>query len=277
MRFFKQDKTASLHVSLFDNAGELAATTSQAVPERNNHITLDRSFVGRRFKAVAEAGDALNATWSDGLAILDRMRDELAGAALPQPRSRRRCLRWDEATGDELDYDRLRSGQAWWRTSRRDVVNGPASRTIVVDVGANCHVDAEDILWRGAAAIVLTEILEAAGYRVELWAAWKTSSCYHNGDGALVAAQLKGTADPLDPSTLVNAVSGWFFRTAFFQAVCLSASKAKGSLGHSREPSTDELDLVTTDPGRTIISGAWNYADAVALIRSQVNQLTGGK
>ena len=81
---------------------------------------------------------------------------------------------FSEDNGDELDYDRLRDGRDFWRTSRRENTHGPSTITIVVNVGAGCRVKHEDILWRGAAAIALATRLEEAGYRVEIWAGWRS-------------------------------------------------------------------------------------------------------
>jgi hypothetical protein len=143
-------------------------------------------------------------------------------------------------------------------------------------MGANCSIDADDILWRGAAAIVLTEALEEAGYRVELWAYSRSAGAYPSSKDAsdsFLACQLKATSDPLDPSTLVNAVSGWFFRTRVLHERCISEQKVSGSLGYHQQATADQLDHVTPDAERIVIQGVWNYAAAVNLLRETLEKM----
>jgi len=234
-------------------------------------------FVGREFVNWSAARDASRTAWRPGLEVLERMLGDLAGAALPRPKSRKRRLRFSETDGDEVDYDRLRAGQEFWRTSRRETSNGPATITIMVDVGANCFVAHEDILWRGAAAIALTSILEEAGYRVELWAVHRSNETWPSGacKNGFWAVCLKRPGDVLDPSTLINTVSGWFFRTAYFRACYFGVSEVSESLGSARTPTTVDLDLVTPDPTRLLIADAFDYDAAVATARGLLDRLCG--
>ncbi len=277
MQSFTEKKTDYF---LFDSVDDLVTSLPAIANPRLDDLETDRPhFIGRSFRDWEAVYQAAGDRWADGLEILDRMLGDLADADLPTPVSRRRRPRFDEADGDELDYDRLRSGQPFWRATRRQNTRGPATITVVIDTAANCGVDHRDILWRGAAAIALTQRLEDAGYRVELWAVDVTAKAQatHTERGfdrtMINAVQLKGPGDPIDPSTLINAVSGWFYRTAIFRAICRGERQVSRTLGHARTPTSAELDRITPDPDRVLIHGAWNYADAVAAARDALAKL----
>ena len=270
MRTFIEDKC---EYRIFDQVGELADRGSIPVPSHSQWAygdLLDRSFCGRKFASFTAVGEALHTTWDEGLRALDRMSSQLRDANLAAPQSRRRCLRWDAANGDEVDFDRLRGGQDFWRTTRRSSATGPASITLLVDQTAACRREPMEILWRGAAAILLTDMLEQAGYRVELWAYNSTRSTYSSDrkTDAFVASQLKGTNDPLDRSTLINAVSGWFYRAGVLHELCLSEDRPSSSFGTCVEATSEQLDHLSRDADRVVIKDVWNQQDAVQLIEA---------
>ena len=110
-------------------------------------------FAGRDFSANWDnVYAAARSPWPEGEEIIRGMVAELEDCDLPKPQSRRRKMRFDEADGDEFDYDRSRTGQPFWRTMRRQSLRGPQTVTIVIDVNASKKIAHHDILWRGAAA-----------------------------------------------------------------------------------------------------------------------------
>lgn len=236
-----------------------------------------RSFVGRQFSDWGDAKRATRTAWPQGLEVLERMIRDLDDTEIDQPRSRRRRTRFAEDDGYELDYDRLRSGQPYWRTSRRENTRGPATVTVLVDVGANCRVNHEDILWRGAAAIALTKRLEEAGYRVELWSVSLTERVWayrsKNPITVMDSVCLKRPGDPIDESTLISAVAGWFYRTVGFRAWCSGSHSIHRGLGHHRAPMAKELDHVSRDENRTLIAGCFTYSSAVDHVRQAISNL----
>ncbi len=266
---------------IFDSMDEVVNYVA-SVPEsriEDHDCTQRTSFTGRRFSDWAEVYKATREVWPEGIEVLERMLVDLGGTELPKPVSRKRKMRFAEDDGDELDYDRLRAGQAFWRYTRRANTKGPATITIMVDVAANCQVNHQNILWRGAAAVALTKILEEAGYRVELWLIDKTVEVWANNNrnwdiDSMHAVCLKRPGDVLDTSTLISAVSGWCFRTVFFRALCAGSYHIDPSLGYARKPDDADLDEVSRDAKRVLIAGVWNYEDAVNLIKNTVNSIT---
>lgn len=277
----KQDKT-TYHV--FDSVEDMIdSLTDQVAEDRwaEHDYSRRRSFIGRYLRDWNGVCKAARNPWADGIEVLDRMLRDLGNAQLPKPKSRRRRTRFSEDNGDEVDYDRLRDGRAFWRSSRRESTRGPATVTVLVDVGANCNVDHQNILWRGAAAIALTKRLEEAGYRIELWAVQKSEHVWSSRRAGgrwdlhkMDAVCLKRPGEPLDPSTLISTVSGWFFRTVFFRSNCLGDRPIRANLGISRTPSPSDLDKVSRDPGRIVIAGAFTYSDAVEKVRTAIAKLT---
>lgn len=269
----------------FDSVEELLNATGDGASARvlrsidKSCVSPTRShFIGRTFSDWAEVYGAARTAWDEGLATLESMVQELGAVAMPKPKSRKRRPRFDEAAGDDIDYDRLRAGQDFWRLTRRESSDAPATLTLFVQVSTSAHRDASTILWRGAAAIVLTKLLEDAGYRVELWAVEKTHGCYSarsNWPHQCTGVCLKRTGDPLDTSTLINAVSGWFFRTMFFRAKCLSPYVVEGGLGSPEVPTTGDLDQFSTDARRHLVAEIWDRDAAIKLIRTKLAELAG--
>ena len=146
-----------------------------------------RSFIGRVFSGWDEVKRATRQAWPEGLEVLERMVRDLDDTPLDRPQCRRRRTRFAEDDGHELDYDRLRSGQPYWRTSRRENTRGPSTITVLVDVGANSHVDRREILWRGAAAIALTSSSSSGGNEATFCEALFTASIGTAAIGCLMS------------------------------------------------------------------------------------------
>jgi hypothetical protein len=117
-----------------------------------------------------EAEALLEKGWPEGAERLRALAGKLA-AQVPQAKSIRRRLTWAE-NGDEVCKDRLQAGQIdqCWRTMRRAPFVAPQTVAIETTWGGHYGQTAEELFWQGAAAAVLTDILEEAGYRVEVYA-----------------------------------------------------------------------------------------------------------
>ena len=225
------------HVRTFDSVEDLISSC-QAVREsatKNVNPFNRLDWVGRSFYSWPEVYSAARSPWDAGRQVVERMVGQLESTDLPKPKSRKRKTRFAEDDGSELDYDRLRSGQEFWRRCERQNTNGPQTVTIVIDLNANCGVDHEDILWRGAAAIAMTHVLEQADFRVELWVIHCANKAYQDKTGHCNAVCLKRAGDPLDIATFSAAVSGWFYRSLMFRAKCLNGAPRK-TLGAPRPP-----------------------------------------
>jgi len=201
--------------------------------------------------------------------VFDRMSGELHDAHLPRPASVRRQRVWREDTGEEVCIDRLMADKPFWMATQRERRAGPQTITLVTDMATRGSVDPDDVLWRGAAAVALTHILEQAGYRVELWLVRHSRSAFTDGRNGCIALNLKRCGDPVDASALINAVSAWFYRTVYFAAYAASGCEPDSSQGSPASP-TAMLPYVTSDQTVMVSTGLWSYSDAVAWIRQQL-------
>jgi len=264
------------HVRTFDSVEDLISSC-QAVREsatKNVNPFNRLDWVGRSFYSWPEVYSAARSPWDTGRQVVERMVGQLESTDLPKPKSRKRKTRFAEDDGSELDYDRLRSGQEFWRRCERQNTNGPQTVTIVIDLNAHVGIDHEDILWRGAAAIAMTHVLEQADFRVELWVIHCANKAYQDKTGHCNAVCLKRAGDPLDIATFSAAVSGWFYRSLMFRAKCLNGAPRK-TLGAPRPPMRSEVTLVTNDPNAIVISGVYSEYGAVYLAREALKRLAG--
>jgi hypothetical protein len=128
---------------------------------------------------------------------------------IPRPATKKRRAVWGEE-GSYLCPERLLIEgdiEHCWRSFKRARKPGQRILTIDVDVGQNCHVRADSLKWSGIAAIALTDALERAGYRVELYA---TSACRSNTPGggvALTRMLAKRASEPLNVALLAALVA----------------------------------------------------------------------
>lgn len=236
------------------------------------------SFIGRHdIRTWAQAKAAAQGLWPKGNEIVEGMLDELKHVELPKPKSRKRRRRYSDENGDEVDYDRLRLGQPFWRTSRREHAGGEQFVTLVVDLCAACSVKADKILWRGAAAVLLTHLLEEAGYRVELWGTFRTEGIYtdrkNGAEDMFTAVRLKRPEEMLDMQSLTIAVSGWFFRTVAFRSFVVDTRKTCPSLGIPRLPKPKDIAEITSDENHRLIADVWDRTAAIELVKQTIEMI----
>lgn len=215
------------------------------------------------------AADAISSTWHAGIATVENMLTDIGADVLPTPKSRRRVARWSD-DGDEFCRDRAESGFPAWRGTYREMRTGPQVITIVADMATPARRDSSEILWRGAAAILLTQICEQAGYRVELVAA--DHSVQTVGDTNVIqVVHLKEADEPLDVATLIAAVSGWGYRTTWMSALGLEGMP-NNTYGTVR-PLDDVIGLVTDSDTVHIAEDLWDREAAVEWVRSKLAEL----
>lgn len=224
-------------------------------------------FIGRHFKDIDEYLHAAESRWDEGILLFDLMMCQLREEDIPPPMDLRRHRTFSDDDGDSVDIDKFRRGDPFWETTTRSHKPGPVVITVVADVGAQAWVPSDKILWRGAAAICLTELLEQAGYRVELWAGNFVISYTTNNRDLFHACLLKGPDDPIDIIPLINSVSGWFKRTIGHAARHLVGNKVDTGYGHSMKIERKHLDFITHDEKVLLCDEIWNSHKAVRLVK----------
>lgn len=254
-----------------------------ADPQMWNHATMSHvrnnaGFVGERLGTWEDVQKRMKRDWAEGMYILNQFVEQLKKAPIPELKSHKRKTHFDETEGDEVDYDRLMQGQTFWRRSDREEQTGPTEVTVIIDTTTPAFRNASDILWRGAAAIALTQLLEEKGYSVELWVV-NGSELFSDDDRAIMTACcLKRCSDPLDVSTLINTVAGWFYRTVTFTtllSICkLERRKPAYGYGPCYTPTQDDLDAISRDELRIYSAGVYSFSGALQTIQHELSRFT---
>lgn len=270
----------------YDSVGDLVVACEKAW-NRGEKINWlggrDREdFVGRKFNSFEEVKTAYHQPWEDGLAIIQGMIYEIDREAynLPQPKTRRRRAKFDEYDGDDVDYDRLREGQPFWRKCVKQSLTGPQFVTLISATAASGGTSHEDILWRGAVGICLTDLLEKAGYRVRYLIAQSSTNVFPSRkyERFLLSAVVKEEQDTMDISNLTNSISGWFYRTIVgFQSKFIRGI-AVDTCGYGEPYQISERDeeiqkLVGDGSLPIVIDGVWSKEQALAKVRSVIQKV----
>jgi hypothetical protein len=115
----------------YESMSELVEATGRTVgADEAATYTRPARFVGRLLVGWAEVAAAVNGVSEPDVAEVEKMVAELLALDLPRPTDRKRRTRWSEDGGDEIDHDRLRSGQMdCWRQQHRATCTAGASRS----------------------------------------------------------------------------------------------------------------------------------------------------
>ena len=180
------------------------------IPKDCHYNSASKDFIGWDINNTQDGINSVGRVWEEGVQTLNRMVDELSASDFPEVVSHKRRTSFNPDDGDEIDLDRLRNGQEYWRKSVRQETAGPTDVTIWTDCSAPCSVKSLDILWRGASAIALTKILEERGYTVQLWltAGGRGVNMSEMAQKNYFALMVKDAGEPMDQTSVLNAVSG---------------------------------------------------------------------
>lgn len=153
---------------------------------------------------VRDAVALMRDGWADGARQAGQLAPQLTHL-VPPPKPTRRRVRWAD-TGSELHIDRAMRGEwgtAWRNTTR---VNGaPRVLSLACNFGGSRHLSHAQLFWNAAQMIVVTDMLEHAGYAVELRAV-KCNQMDAN-KRVLLDIEVKRADQPLRPDA-VAAVFG---------------------------------------------------------------------
>lgn len=171
-------------------------------------------------------------TWEDGVSRMRAALDGIECALRPMANKRRRVRRDQGAEVNLPDYWRGRGDIAWSDCRRMPVTS--ARRVIIrVKFGGIAKVKPEQMFWRGGAALMLADKLQAAGYQVRVEAV-HTSRHVSNDDRHVfcVRVPVKAYDAPLDLNSLAVTVAlAGFFRVTTFRAKCAMRGVVNSSFG----------------------------------------------
>lgn len=237
----------------------------------------DSYFIGREFGGFADVVKACESTWQFGCDRVEELSRELEREELPRPTVVRRRRVWDEHAGDEIDVDRWKAGEPFFRETTKVRTTGPRVIRFLVQLGANSYMGSDDLFWRGALAVTLARLVEDAGYRTEIHAFCMVEQLVieRGAPGHVTTSlELKGAGDALDVSSLVNVTSGWFYRTAMFAAWTVPNKRLCSHLGVTVEQSSPKaVEYLAAGARPWVIADVYNKAGCVALARELLAEL----
>jgi len=266
-----------LDIFLFDDM-----TDAMGYIDPNYYQPGTRSFAGESLPELKDATARFNRCWAEGAYVVEEFYQKLLSTEIPELASHVRRVQFNDNDGDELDYDRMLLGQDMWRKSERESHKGSTEVTIFVDTSTPASVDTKDVFWRGGAAVALTKLLEEKGYKVELWVTdggqFLEDTCDHSPYcKTIVSCCLKRGHDTLDLTSICNSLGGWFYRTIVFSIMHTIGAKIKRlpyySLGPARVPTQDQLDLISHDEIRILVSGVYSFNEALDCVVAELSRI----
>ena len=192
-------------------------------------------FGPKGFETFKNVQNAVNNGWPEGVKKARKLGKDID--APPIQSIRRRRIRGDR--GDALDIHAVNSGafdKAWTRRDKR-VTSAPPVLTMSINLTAAYNVKATTLYWRGAAALKIAEILEDAGYSIEIWAHCTSNDIgggnYHNICSNIF--RLKESGQQIFANNLIACVGlAGFLRGYGFKAWDLLPYKVTSSYGHCK-------------------------------------------
>ena len=154
------------------------------------------------------------------LQAVDELRAEIADS-VQLPKAARRHVVHARECGQELDPDAVRERRpnAWDGTARQPTPSRCV--TIGINLSANCHLRQEHLLYRGAAACALADVLSERGVNVRIVAFDATRDPSEAVKLGVVSVELKAADMPMDLAAVATAACDiGFFRLGVVTAQC---------------------------------------------------------
>lgn len=156
--------------------------------------------------------DEISSGWQDGAKLINDTRGKILGASVQAPASRRLKMDHGHVTGFNPHVPSMMAGlpSAYSQWSHKPSISAVR---IVCELGANCDKTPAELVWKGASALVIADLLQEAGYAVEIWGCW-TVGGFEGKEGCFVGAFLAKPADsqPIPDLLASTLVSPRFFR-----------------------------------------------------------------
>lgn len=207
-----------------------------------------RSWLGA--DTTQEAADRVLHGWLDGAR---KVFVNLADMEVPEPVSvKRKLTRADQ--GDELDIHSIYRGdlEHAWTSRRRKHTRAKLTVRIVAQTNLLAAMYHEELFWRGAAVVKLSDMLTAAGYNVEIIGALASDKVDGKKFDFLCTFPLKAASQPLDCEQLAGVLcNAGFHRLYGFRAYCALA-------GHVVKAAFDGSGCTSETEGRIIREAAFD-------------------
>lgn len=138
--------------------------------------------------------------------------------------------------GDELDIHKVNQGKldtAWSYMKKIEVDQDFHLYTILIDIGGNAGINANDTLWVAASCLYLNDVLQSAGKNVQIIVGGASKRCYLNGYGSISTCSVKKYNEHLNIERLGVMSNIAFYRSVGFMLKCVPEIKTDWGLGCS--------------------------------------------
>jgi hypothetical protein len=234
------------------------------------------------FRSLKDATDLVDYGWQEGSSRGSAVSLSLEGTISAIEAIRRRPKWGDE--GDALCPDRAMRGD-WdiaFQSSGFMRTNGTKIVTLIGAFGGHCNRTPEELFWNGIQIVVVSDLLESAGYQCEIIGANNNCQRPDNTIGftGIIAKQ---AGDPLriDQIASVFAHAG-VYRTIGFELIVRTPTAVGCGLGSPRMSIADvthsvrKLEAMGALPSDSIIVGeAYDEKSAIKNIRATLHAVTG--
>ena len=227
----------------------------------------DGSWIGKSFTSWDQVNREAQTIQPREMEIVDGLVAKLM-ERIEAPMSRRKRRTWKEE-GESVSFERVleRKDHIWSGHTKANRL-APRSVDIVFEFGGNSDVSTFDLMKKAAMAIALSESLEAAGYGVRLIAHRFCFNCWYSKTKANINSVdniiLKDEGRSLDKVAVVNAMTGWFYRTLAFKARTNLPAEVAGfdmGMGTTRTVINQDTQHVVEDlEASIIIKGSYDLA-----------------
>jgi hypothetical protein len=228
--------------------------------------------------SMEEATALFTQGWKDGAEKAQQLAPRLQGL-VPPPKPIRKRMRWAEE-GTELNVERALAGEwerAWRNTGPHKMQ--PRVLSLACAFGGNAHRTHEELFWCAAQMIVVTMLLEEAGYSVELHALESGRTAWEGSKTMLTDVLVKEAGQPLRADS-VAAIFGHagVFRTFGFALICSHAWNVGYGLG-SMTPTAPLLEHAVEEGLALrpdyLFEAAYSLSSAAENITKALGTLTG--
>lgn len=160
----------------------------------------------------------------------------------------------DDQDGDEIDMEKYLEGEerCLIRRYRKAGNHIKRIRKIAVNIGENCNVHSDSMLWKAYAAIRLVDSIENAGDRCEIIVHLAGKGASRNGDSAHISIMVKHADEPANLSLIAWTFSPHFFRYYMIPAISLTVKNVMSGHGHAMNIIGDYQDAYYLGTGECL-------------------------
>lgn len=234
-----------------------------------------RWYGGIDSRATAES--LMRDGWQDGAKQASALAPKLTDYVAPVKSVRRRAA-WSE-DGTEIHIDRAMRGE-WdraFRTSVHTASGTPRVLSLGCNFGGNAGISHEQLFWCAAQMIVATDLLEAAGYAVELHAL-KCNTIPNNGH-VLLDVTVKQPDQPLRADAVASVFGhAGVYRSFGHVLLCSSLLAVGDGLGSPTDVRATHAEVVAeglTDTLDYVLERAYSIQQAATNVTKALTTLTG--